>query len=367
MIDNRGIELNNKHGPDKIIENTINYINHQRNNEGNNLNDFNDLIQGIWYCITGSSIEDKEIEIINKLRGKFRGIIPLIIVYTRMISKSNFNKMKEIINQKIENAVLIPILAEEVKNDEENPNNVIKSFGLDELKNKTFELAKKLNGNIFNHLKNKASEYIAQNIYKENNTFEEKTKNLIIESFINNFKETKTENEFFNYIVELLGINFRKNDEQENNMSNKSANELKEMEIIFSDIKTTLHNSKIFIKENIDSILEMRSMNFLDGQAIIEKIKKKRKSNQLKKDKEEFMKIINNFLTDNFYYISQKFILYYLIFLKIIPFIHEIKELSNNIIVNLIENESESFYENLYTKKFEDFEEKIEIQQRKFL
>ena len=118
--------------------------------------------------------------------------------------------MKERINQKINNAILIPIIAEEVINNEENPNNVIKSFGLDELKNKTFELAKKLNGNIFNHLKNKASEYITQNIYEENNIFEEKTKNLLIESFIKNFKETKTENEFFNYIVELLGINFRK-------------------------------------------------------------------------------------------------------------------------------------------------------------
>ena len=359
MIDTRGIELNNKHGPEKIIKNTINYINNQRNNEGKNINNFNDLIQGIWYCITGSNIEEKEIEIIIKLRKEFREIIPLIIVYTRMISKSNFNKMKERINQKINNAILIPILAEEVINDEENPNNVIKSFGLDELKNKTFELAKKLNGNIFNHLKNKASEYITQNIYEENNIFEEKTKNLLIESFIKNFKETKTENEFFNYIVELLGINFRKNDELEDNMSNKSVNELKEMEIIFSDIKTVLHNSKIYTKENIDSILEMKSMIYLDGQAIIEKVKQKSISNQLKKDKEEFKNIINNFLTDNFYYISQKFIIYYLILLKIIPFSHKIKELSNNIIVNLIENESESLYENLYIKKFEDFEEKI--------
>ena len=101
-------------------------------------------------------------------------------------------------------------------------------------------------------------------------------------------------------------------------MSNKSVNELKEMEIIFSDIKTVLHNSIIYTKENIDSILEMKSMIYLDGQAIIEKVKQKSISNQLKKDKEEFKNIINNFLTDNFYYISQKFIIYYLILLKII-------------------------------------------------
>ena len=60
MIDTRGIELNNKHGLEKIIENKINYIINQRNNEGKNIKNFNDLIQSIWYCITGSSIEEKK-------------------------------------------------------------------------------------------------------------------------------------------------------------------------------------------------------------------------------------------------------------------------------------------------------------------
>ena len=60
-----------------------------------------------------------------------------------MISKSNFNKMKEQINNKIKDATLIPILAEAVINDDEDSYNTIKSFGLDNLKNKTLELVKK--------------------------------------------------------------------------------------------------------------------------------------------------------------------------------------------------------------------------------
>ena len=143
LIDTRGIELNSKYGPETIIKNAINYIKNQKINEGNGAGNFNNLIQGIWYCLTGSSIEDKEIEIINKLLQKFEGEIPIIIVYTRMISKSNFNKMKEQINNKIKDATLIPILAEAVINDDEDSYNTIKSFGLDNLKNKTLELVKK--------------------------------------------------------------------------------------------------------------------------------------------------------------------------------------------------------------------------------
>ena len=359
MIDTRGIELNNKHGPKAIIKNTLNFIKNENFNEGKLTGNVNDLIQGIWYCLTGSSIEDKEIEIINKLSEEFKGEIPLIIVYTRMIGKSNFNKMKEQINKKIKDAILIPILAEAVINNDEDNNNIIKSFGLDDLKNKTLELAKKSNGNIFNQLKNKGYEYVKEKIYYENNIFEEETKSLIVDSFINDFREVKSENDFLDYIIKLLGINFRKNDILENKINNLSINELKEVDIIFNGIKTTMQDSKIYIKENIDSILEIKSMNFLNAQAIIEKVMKKSISTQSKKDKERFKKIINSFLTDNFNYISQKFIIYYFLFLKIIPLSKTIKELSNKIIDDLIQNESEQFFKSLYTKKFEDFQIKF--------
>ena len=356
MIDTRGIELNNKYGPETIIKNTLNSIKEHNFNEENNSGNVNNLIQGIWYCLTGSSIEDKEIEIINKLSEEFKGEIPLIIVYTRMIGKSNFNKMKEQINKKIKDAILIPILAETVINNDEDNNNIIKSFGLEDLKNKTLELAKKSNRNIFSLLKNKVYEYIKEKFYSENNIFEEETKSLIVDSFINDFKEVKSENDFFDYIIKLLAINFRKDDKPENKINKLSINELKEMDIIFNDIKTTIQDSKIYIKENIDSILEIKSMNFLNAQAIIEKVMNKSISTQSKKDKEQFKKIINSFLYDNFNYISQKFIIYYFIFSQIIPFSKRIKELSNKIIDDLIQNESEKFFKNLYTKKFEDFE-----------
>ena len=97
LIDTRGIELQQEYGPEKIIENTINYINAQYNEEEN----YNNIIQSIWYYLTGDTIEDKEIEIINKLQKKFNGLILLILVYIRMTMKSNFEKLKNQINQKL--------------------------------------------------------------------------------------------------------------------------------------------------------------------------------------------------------------------------------------------------------------------------
>ena len=162
-----------------------------------------------------------------------------------------------------------------------------------------------------------------------------------------------------NYISKLLGINFRKNDEQGNNISNYIINILKEMEILFNDVKNIIKIIKINVREYIDSIIEMKSMNFLNAQATIEKVRQKSISNTLKKDKEQFKNIINAFLTDNFYYISQKFIIYNFIYLKMISFSRTIKILSNKIIDNLIQNESEQYFQNLYIKKMEDFENKF--------
>ena len=100
----------------------------------------------IWYCITGSSIEEKEIEIMNKLIKEFNGLIPLIIVYTRMISKSNFNNMKNQINKKLSNIDLIHLLAEDVIISEEmnvgneNEINIIKSFWIGGIETKNFRI-----------------------------------------------------------------------------------------------------------------------------------------------------------------------------------------------------------------------------------
>ena len=364
IIDTRGIELNKRYGPEKIIEDTLNFIKKHKKNQ----NDFNNLVHCIWYCLTGSSIENKEIQIINKLINEFKGKIPLIIVYTRMISQSNFNNIKETINQKIKNVNLIPVLAEKVIKTNENEDyyiyndsNIIKSFGLEELKYKTLELVKNSKRNIFKKIKKNISFNIKKEIKEESNIFEEETINLIIEKFVNNFSQTKNEKEFYDYIIELLETNFRIKNSKQNKMSNESKIALNKMTIIFDEITSCIEFSKLYVKEKIDSILEKKTITFLDAQAIIEKINNHNIPIELKIDNKKLEKIIDNFLTKNFYFVSQKFIIYYSIFLIFIPFAKEINKFTNEIIDYLNTNECKEFYESLYKKKFADFEEKIKI------
>ena len=361
MIDTRGIELNFKYGPEKIIKQTLNDIKQQKN-DFNYSRNYNNLVQCIWYCITGSSIEDKEIEIINKLNQKYNGAIPLILVYTRMISQSNFNTMKEQINTKLKNIkYLIPILAENVemeKNDNDDFN-IITSFGLDELKYKTIELAKDSCGDIYDQIKKNVCQTIKNEIHQENKIFEEKTKDLVIDKFANNFRREKSEKEFKEYIIDLLGINFRKKNSEENNLSNGNKNLIANMDILFNEINSCIAIYENYAKEKIDLIIQELPIKYLNAQAIIEKLNNQSISTDLKKDNKQYKSIIENFLYSNFKFISQKFIIYYSLFWMIIPFIEEVKKLSNEIVDDLIENKSDELYISLNDKKFEDFEKKV--------
>ena len=152
----------------------------------------------------------------------------------------------------------------------------------------------------------------------------------------------------------MLGISFRKRDSEVNNISNESKKELNNIDIIFNDIKNCIEFFKNRTDECINSISNNMSIDFLDAQAVIEKINSRNILTNLKKNDKDFKYIIENFLKDNFYYISEKFIIYYSIIFSFIPFIKEVKKISNEIFKYLLENESEYFYERLYNNIFED-------------
>ena len=360
LIDSRGIELKKEYGPEKIIENTIDYIILRGKEEEDN---YDNMIHCIWYCLTGAIIEDKEIEIINKLQKKFYGLIPLILVYTRMTMKSNFEKLKNQIKQKLKDIIIIPILAENVikseENEEEDNNKIIRSFGLTNLKSKTIEIIKNTRGNIYNLMKKNCIKVLREELIEENNIFANETKNLIIQTFIKDFHNIKNENEkmFLDFISKLLQINFRKHNSEKDELSKESKEYISKIEIIFKDIKQSVEYYKKYVKEKICSIREEKALSFLDAQAILEKINQNSILNNLKKDNEEFKTIINDFLNNIFFYISQKFIIYYSIIYKIIPFTQEINKLSNEVISEIVEfREITSVYNDLCKQKIKDFE-----------
>ena len=130
LYDSRGIEIDPNYDVD------INY---------NKIKDFikeqfekNEPLDAIWYCITGTRIEESEINLIKKLRALYKdNSLSSIIVYTQSVFEDDFNKMKDYLINSIDNQLIIHnVLAKMKKID----GKIIKSFGLDELLSKTKNL-----------------------------------------------------------------------------------------------------------------------------------------------------------------------------------------------------------------------------------
>ena len=63
----------------------------------------NEAIHCIWYCLTGTRLQDEEYKVICNLRKIYKEKnIPIIIIYTQAIESEKIEKMKQYINEKLE-------------------------------------------------------------------------------------------------------------------------------------------------------------------------------------------------------------------------------------------------------------------------
>ena len=113
-------------------------------------------------------------------------------------------------------------------------------------------------------------------------------------------------------------------------------------------------------KEKIESILELKAIDFLDLQVNIELEQNKSIIEENKNDKNNFIEKIQNFLNNYFFYIAQKYYIYRFILDSFTPFTNEIENQISQIINSFfsLDTTNDLFKEN-YIKKFENFENKI--------
>ena len=79
-----------------------------------------------------------------------------------------------------------------------------------------------------------------------------------------------------------------------------------------------------------------------------------------KSDKKDFMEVIESFLNDNFYYISQKYIIYHLILDIFESFSEEVENQMNRIVKDiLVTNDAKEWFKDIYYKKFQGFKSSI--------
>ena len=108
----------------------------------------------------------------------------------------------------------------------------------------------------------------------------------------------------------------------------------------------------------IEKILDIKTLEYLDIQ-----VKKEKEENisikcENKKDKKDFNDHIKIFLNNYFYFISQKYIIYYIIYNTSGSFSNNLVKEVNDYIESLISSEKDLFKKN-FTKKFENFKEYI--------
>ena len=373
LIDTRGIEIQPEFGISKISEEINKIVNDPKEldnyksenfenpniiEENKNLT-YNDYVQCIWYCVTGTTIESEEIEFIENLK-KQKNKVPIIIVYTLSEDANKMEKMKNEINKYINDISYIEVLSK----DEEG----LESFGLDELINITVEKCKySYESKTFDEMRQEINQTLINNFKKKNNNIKYAIINEAISHFIENFDKNFLDNiQFKKYIYYLFAILF--------NGYLKMNEKSKVSDNLFQAIIVEFHNSNIsnylnkmikcyneISEKFIDKMKEEKAIHFLDKQALFEKIK----SNLEIKDKcnkSDFINMIESFLKNNFSYLAQKYFIYKFLLNIIERFSELIENEVNENLFNILSNNSQIYglFKNIYSKKFEDLNEIIQ-------
>ena len=352
LIDTRGIELNQNYGAKEVELESKNYINQQYLK-----NDPNNFIHCIWYCFTGKRFEDVEIELLNYLRNSYgENKIPIIIVHTQSLHKDEIVEMENYIKERKINASFVSVLAKptELVNGQN-----LEPFGLDELVNVTLEKCKKaMRGKMRSVMTDNITKNLEIKIIEKNKIIKEYIYEKTILEFIGNFNQVKSDEEFLDYIIKILGINIECFFEKE--INNKSINILKNNQTLSGEVKNfiTYYKNKVFklIKGEINNF----AIKFIDNQVLYEKNNNKNIQLNNKRCLQQFRDTSSDFLNNNYYYTAQAYYLHQNIIGNYRNFTQTLERNINALTKNLL---SQNIMQNLITecflKKFEEFELKV--------
>ena len=163
LVDSRGIEKNIDAGITTTTNKIKDFIKKQIEDKN-----FDKFIHIIWYCWTGTRLEESEVNLLKELSQQYSlETLPVIIVYTNAVFKEEVENAKKYIKEdlKLENE-FIDVLAKEKKiNTNDNNEEIIEAKNLDKLREKSVELAKSaVKSSIFEVMIEEISAKIQENI-----------------------------------------------------------------------------------------------------------------------------------------------------------------------------------------------------------
>ena len=332
FIDTRGTQLD-QINLENIVKNAKEVINYMTK-EAEKDEDYNINVQCIYYCLEGENLEESEKKAILDLHNN-KEKIPLIVVYTQAIDKMEVEKMKD----KIENELRVPfinVLSEEMEG--------VNSYGLNDLIKLTLKKCKENNeGIIYKSIEKIISQSIKENLEKENADIKYKICEKLFQNFLN-FNKKVNEKDLYETIFNYIKIFFVEymafKDNGKKALNQESKMELNNSKILNDFIQTYIEFYQNQSEKMIKPLLEDKSLKYLDMQAKKEKKLDKSINQENKNDREDFKKIISEFLCLNFNYISQKYLIY--------RFILDISETFSE---NLEKRMNEIVYKNMKTEK----------------
>ena len=312
LVEFKGIGLDQNNDPEKVGQEALNYIQNEIKNNNKN-GDYNDFFHCIWFCISFARFEESEKNLLIKLSQVYNDkTIPIIIVYTQNINNTISNSMEIYIKEKIGiKTSFIKVLAKDMNVIQSR--NIRKAFGKSDLLNLTLKkCTMALQGDMINFMIDTISDDVKGKILAKNKSLEKMINDNIIKKYINEYKCVLSDEGLKNYITEMIGNNlFSFYEKYNRKITNKTLNYLKKSNIINSiDDFIRIYKTKVFyiIEENQKEKAKM----FIDKQAEIEKVTVNIRLEN-KRYLKGFEKSIISFIKRNFYYISQKIIINYMI------------------------------------------------------
>ena len=160
--DSQGLELANDYSIEQNSQQVINFIKNGLKQE-ENLNKSMNFIHCIWYCITGTRIEQSELQYIKKLKSVYSSDkkLPIIFVYTQASNEEFIEAIKETIIKELNdsNIQFIDVIAKEIKIKVRKQNVIIGKRGLRKLMELSINLSSQgfesyFFGNIHQQFKN---------------------------------------------------------------------------------------------------------------------------------------------------------------------------------------------------------------------
>ena len=357
VIDTAGIEI---HGANKI-ENVIKVCRETIDTQVKSL-DKNDMVSCIFYCFTGSRIEDEEVEFLDELINSLEGNnIPFLYVYTQAVRQSAIDGMKECIENetRLGKVEFVPVLAEDFDLIDKK---YLKSYGLDIILEKAIKTIKNnIKSNLFEERTKEISVEIIKYFKKKNRQIKDYSIEQMYLHYLTNLKVTLNKEELIKFLLEIIEkcfiffiepseiTSFNKN--SINVFKNTFKNYIEKCYDLFDKACTNA----------IDNFKEIQAGRFLDEQAKLEKRGKNIKPNNIR-ELNDFKKIIDDFFRRNFIFIAEKNFIKFFISDIYENLCQKNEEYCNEIIDNLIVQEIsiKDAINKCFITKYKNIENKID-------